>query len=103
MNIELTKNSKIRSTLRTLVIAGMACIVLPGCQSIDYKQAAYKALANEDCRRNQLETYCADTYSSDYYEYERMRNEFLRDTEKQIHPTGSASLWRTSNGPSIGS
>ncbi|MFK8079151.1 MAG: hypothetical protein AB8B97_02605 [Granulosicoccus sp.] len=58
----------------------IACIAtLGGCQHVNVAQITYEVLRADDCRRNQLEVFCGRTYASEYYEYVRMREDFLRD------------------------
>lgn len=49
-----------------------------GCAYINVTQLAYEILRQEDCRMNQLEDFCTRTFASEYLEYERARQEFLR-------------------------
>lgn len=56
-------------------------MLISGCQHVNVAQLTYEALRAEDCRRNQLEDFCARTYAFDYYEYRRMRQDFLQSQE----------------------
>ena len=49
-----------------------------GCAHINVTQLAYEILRQEDCKMNQLEDFCTRTFASEYLEYERVRQEFLR-------------------------
>lgn len=49
-----------------------------GCALVNVKQIAYEVLAQEDCRRNQLESFCARGFAQEYHEYEQTRREFMR-------------------------
>ena len=51
---------------------------LEGCAHINVTQIAYEILRQEDCKMNQLEDFCTRTFASEYLQYERMRQEFLR-------------------------
>jgi len=57
-------------------------LFISGCQHVNVAQITYEALRAEDCRRNQLDTFCGRTYAFDYYEYLRMRRDFLHSQEK---------------------
>ena len=52
---------------------------LGGCAHINITQIAYEMLRQEDCKMNQLEDFCTRTFASEYLEYERARQEFLRN------------------------
>jgi len=63
-----------------------SCLVLlafatlsAGCQHVNIAQITYEVLRAEDCRRNQLEDFCSRTYASEYYDYVRLRENFLHD------------------------
>jgi len=49
-----------------------------GCALVNMKQVAYEVLAQEDCRRNQLESFCTRGFAMEYQEYEQTRREFLK-------------------------
>ncbi len=51
---------------------------LGGCAHINITQLAYEILRQEDCKMNQLEDFCTRTFASEYLEYERVRQEYLR-------------------------
>jgi len=55
---------------------------LGSCSHINMKQVAYEVLRQEDCRRNQLEVFCSRNFASEYLEYERQRQEYLRSQEQ---------------------
>ena len=64
----------------------MLCLIasvslLSGCQHVDVAQMTYEALRADDCRRNQLEDFCARTYAFEYHEYRRLRQDFLYTQE----------------------
>ena len=50
-----------------------------GCAHINVTQIAYEMLRQEDCKMNQLEVFCTRTFASEYLQYERVRQEFLRN------------------------
>ena len=63
--------------------------VIAGCQHIhriDVAQITYEMLRAEDCRRNDLEDFCGRTYASEYYDYVRMREDFMRSDQKTVVP-----------------
>ena len=63
--------------------------VIAGCQHIhriDVAQITYEMLRAEDCRRNELETFCERTYASEYYDYVRMRKDFMRSEQQSPLP-----------------
>lgn len=51
---------------------------LGGCAHVNITQIAYEILRQEDCKMNQLEDFCTRTFASEYLQYERTRQEFLR-------------------------
>lgn len=55
---------------------------LVSCAHVNLNQIAYEVLRQEDCRRNQLEVFCTRTFASEYHEYERIRQEFIRSNEQ---------------------
>lgn len=69
-----------RRALGTTLIA-IASVASTGCYSIDYREVAYSVLRHEDCRRNEIDTFCTRSYATDYQEYERIRSEFLKDSK----------------------
>jgi hypothetical protein len=69
-------NSGLRK-FRTLPFIGMLPVVV-GCSQINIRQIAYELLRQEDCKLNQLEDFCTRTFASEYFEYERMRQEYIR-------------------------
>ena len=67
----------------------MACLItsmLQSCAHVDLKQMTYKALRQHDCRINEPNQFCDRSFSLEYLEYERLREEFLLDTSDQNHP-----------------
>lgn len=63
-----------------------------GCQHVNVAQITYEVLRADDCRRNQLEDFCARTYASEYHEYVRLRQDFLRDQQQTRQPVRSDEL-----------
>ncbi len=63
------------------VLVGVT-VVSTGCQSFDLRQLAYSALRHEDCRRNNIDSFCRRSYLVEYQEYERVRSEFLTDSSE---------------------
>lgn len=66
-----------RSCLSLGMIVGLAFCT--GCAHVNVRQLAYEMLSQEDCRRNQLDDFCTRTFAREYLEYERIRQEFLRN------------------------
>lgn len=65
----------------TRISTATLIVTLPfinGCAMLNVKQIAYEVLAQEDCRRNQLESFCARGFAREYHEYEQTRQEFMR-------------------------
>ena len=63
--------------------------VIAGCQHIhhiDVAQITYEMLRAEDCRRNELEDFCGRTYASEYYDYVRLREDFIRSEQQPVLP-----------------
>lgn len=58
--------------------------VLSSCASVNVRQIAYETLRQEDCHRNELEVFCTRTFASEYWEYERMRQDFLRSQSQPV-------------------
>ena len=57
-----------------------AALLLGGCMPrVDLKRMAYETLRREDCRLNQLESFCQRTFALEYAEYERLRRHYIRD------------------------
>ncbi|ASJ75635.1 hypothetical protein [Granulosicoccus antarcticus] len=52
---------------------------LEGCAHINVTQIAYEMLRQEDCKMNQLESFCTRTFAREYQEYELVRQEFIRN------------------------
>jgi len=75
----------------------VASVLLSGCNTINYKKAAYSALRHNDCQRNEIEVFCTRSYHREYYEYERTLNELLKEDE---NVTGT-SQWSISKNNSI--
>lgn len=66
-----------------MVFAGLT-LMISGCQHINVAQITYEMLRADDCRRNQLEDFCARNYASDYHDYIKLRNDFLRSQDEEI-------------------
>jgi len=80
-------------TTRLLALTGLSKLVLAtlalttsGCAHVNMTQLAYEMLRQEDCKMNRLEDFCTRTFASEYLEYERQRQDFLR--------TQSQRTWR---------
>lgn len=65
-----------------------AMLIASSCSSINVKQIAYEVLSQEDCRINQLDDFCTRSFAHEYYEYERLRQDYLRSQDQ--------SEWRVS-------
>ncbi len=48
------------------------------------KRAAYQVLREQDCRMNELESFCRRTYANDYHEYERQRRTFMQESRDDV-------------------
>ena len=73
----------------------LALPVINGCAMVNVKQIAYEVLAQEDCRRNELEKFCARGFAKEYQEYEQTRREFMRREAE--------SPWRADSETMVGS
>lgn len=62
----------------SLLMLMTAIPFLGGCAHVNITQIAYEILRQEDCKMNQLEDFCTRTFASEYLQYERTRQEFLR-------------------------
>jgi len=87
----------ILSYSKIALLAFTASVMLSGCNTIDYKKAAYSALRHNDCQRNEIEVFCTRSYHREYHEYERTRDELLKESQTS---TGS-SQWSISKNDSI--
>lgn len=68
-----------------LFIVFLACLMaasLQSCASVDVKRMTYKALRQHDCRLNEPNAFCERGYSNEYLQYERLRQEFLRNKQQ---------------------
>lgn len=68
-------------------------IILPSltsCAHVNVTQLAYEVLRQEDCRRNKLEDFCSRNFAKEYFEYERLRQEYIRSS--------SQTRWRPETG-----
>lgn len=65
-----------------LTLIGSVALV-GACQHVNIAQITYEVLRAEDCRRNQLEVFCARTYATEYHEYRRLRQNFLRSEQQR--------------------
>ena len=55
--------------------------LLQSCAQVDVKRMTYKALRQHDCRINEPNAFCERSFSQEYIEYERLRQEFLHDKQ----------------------
>jgi len=72
--------------LLKLFIVLLACVMLSSlqsCSQLDVKRMTYSALRQHDCRVNDPNAFCDRTFANEYLEYERIRNDFLRDVQPQ--------------------
>lgn len=83
--------------LNSTVIAFLAGFVLAGCQHINVKQLAYEVLRQEDCLRNELEDFCTRTFASEYREYERIRQDFIRSVTQPQWRVDQSRLTKTAS------
>jgi len=73
----------------------MICLIASSIQScasvdvakVDVKKMTYKALRQHDCRVNELNAFCERGFSNEYEEYERMREQFLRNEDTDDNGT----------------
>jgi len=62
----------------------MACLLASlsqSCAQVNVKRMTYQALRQHECRINEPNTICQRSYSFEYREYERMRQQFLTDKQ----------------------
>ena len=71
--------------VRTVFAAGtvILAILSSGC-TVDLKRVAYQAIRQGDCRLNEPDNACQANYTSEYQEYARLREDFLRETN-EVH------------------
>lgn len=79
---------KLKASLLTVA----ATAVLSGCHTINFKEAAYTALRQNDCQRNEIEVFCTRAYHGEFQEYERTRDELLRKTSDEEEIKSSWSI-----------
>ncbi len=84
-----------------LFLLFMFCLIassLQSCAQVDVKQMTYKALRQQDCRMNEPNAFCERGFTAEYQEYERIRQEFIRDTQTSASDAdiGTESLMRVS-------
>lgn len=73
-----------------LLVAGL---LLSGCSTVDfnYKRFAYDLLRQDDCRRNDIDPFCARTFVFEYDEYIQMRQAYMQESENGLMPDRVAS------------
>lgn len=66
----------------------LQCLLMAGCANVDfnYKRFTYDLLRQDDCRRNDIDPFCARTFVFEYDEYERLRQEFILHSETGLAP-----------------
>jgi len=74
----LKDNSRI--LIAAVIITGT--LASSACSHINVKQMAYETLRQEDCRINELEDFCSRNFASEYREYERLRQDYLRSQDQ---------------------
>lgn len=81
------------SHLAKPVCAALAVMLLSGCSTLDfnYKRFTYDLLRQDDCRRNDIDTFCARTFVFEYDEYIQLRQAYLRESESGVKPDRVAS------------
>ena len=70
-------------TLYTLALVGSLPLI-HGCSHVNVKQLAYETLRQQDCRQNNLEDFCSRNFASEYFEYEQLRQEFIRSQNQRV-------------------
>ena len=68
-----------RATFATAIVS---LATLTGGCAVDLKQVAYQAIRQGDCRLNEPDNACQANYTSEYKEYARLREDFLRDANQ---------------------
>ncbi len=63
-------------------------LLVTGCASnlnyINYKRFTYDLLRQEDCRRNDIDSFCARSFVFEYDEYEQLRQEYMRGSQPDV-------------------
>lgn len=85
---QITKNFTLKVIFLITLIGLLPSLV--SCAHVNVNQIAYEVLRQEDCRRNQLEDFCSRNFASEYHEYERIRQDFIR--------SASQPQWRAATG-----
>ena len=83
-----------RARARRAAVAGTlgACVALVGCSTMHVKRATYQMLRQEDCRLNQLESFCRRNFANEYHEYERLRRAFIRESSEEAWRVSDAAV-----------
>jgi hypothetical protein len=77
---QLTKHFSLHCICLISLIGLLPSLV--SCAHVNVNQIAYEVLRQEDCRRNQLEDFCSRNFASEYHEYERIRQDFIRSSSQ---------------------
>lgn len=83
-----------------LLILSMVCIAAittQGCAqvdvaNVDMKKMTYKALRQQDCRMNEPNAFCERGFSNEFEEYERLREDFLREGQTDSNQVSVGKL-----------
>ena len=79
-------SSAIRGPVRIALL--LQLLFMGGCANVDfnYKRFTYDLLRQDDCRRNDIDPFCARTFVFEYDEYERLRQEYILQSETGFLP-----------------
>ncbi len=64
--------------LATAVLLVTGATLASGCSIIDLKRTTYDLLRQDDCRRNDVDSFCSRSFVFEYDEYALIREEYLR-------------------------
>jgi len=69
------------SKLFFVFLTCLLALLSQSCAQINIKKITYQALRKHDCRVNERNAFCTRSYSVEFHEYERMRQNFLSDKQ----------------------
>jgi len=78
--LELTRmaNKSVPTAMRRATLLAIAVPLLGGCSQAYLTRMTYEVLRQQDCRHNELETFCSRGFAFEYQEYERLRQDYIR-------------------------
>lgn len=68
-----------------LLVVILSAAILQGCANFNYKRFTYDILRQEDCRRNDIDPFCARSFVFEYDEYEQLRQEYIQSEKRHSY------------------